>query len=805
MASYLATNYRVGDGSTTIWNVSFAGARPDQGGGTEAYLDPDSVKAVTITENPDGSETETPLIGTLLSPTQFEITPAVASGVRFKVYRETNKQYPLVDFTDFAALSEAELDASFRQTLYAVQEIQDVVTYSDARSVEARQLAQTAADDSSTALTTAQAADSKATTAQTQAAAANTAAQGAQTAATNAANSATAAQNSAAQAASDARDAQDTADGAVQTANTANATASTALNTADNALNVATTARNTADSATSTANTALSTANTATSNASQAVTTANSASDDAESALTTANAANLTAQSASDTANTANSNATTAINTANSAASDASTALSTANTALSTANTADGKADTAISTANSAQSTADAAASDASTALSTANAAASDAADAVAVADDVQTFQAELDDLSYRVDQLSGGDTSDLMLGSNNLSDVNDAIVARSNLDVLSTSEVSSAVGQGIADHEAAADPHPQYLTAEEVGGAAAYDVGIATGELTTNSRVTSVVNNAVTAHTNASNPHPQYALTSGLGEAASYNVGSASGELTTNAQATTISSASAANAVSTHEGATDPHPQYLRESELPTATTNTAGIVQLSDSTGSTSSAVAATAKAVSSAVASASQALATHKTSGDHDSRYYTKTEIDARKELVGGYTRTPVNQALYFQVPKTIVQTTGTGNTKVSWTDLAQDTYFSGHDTSWWYPDSLFDRTNHEFVAPIAGMYYFFAQLMRRPNNDQAANFGFMKNGVRMDGSGSQPGGPQGFAPGGADLNGGNTYTSARIEVYIYMNAGDRMAVYQAGQVTIHANTSGTVPSWFGGHIL
>lgn len=148
MASYLATNYRVGDGSTTIWNVSFAGARPDQGDGTEAYLDADSVLAALTTRQEDGTVTETPVTGELVGPSQYRIAPPVASGQEFKIYRSTLRDYPLVDFNNFAALDANDLDDSARQALYVVQEIYDLATGTSevarASAVNAFQALQTA-------------------------------------------------------------------------------------------------------------------------------------------------------------------------------------------------------------------------------------------------------------------------------------------------------------------------------------------------------------------------------------------------------------------------------------------------------------------------------------------------------------------------------------------------------------------------------------------------------------------------------------------------------------------------------------
>lgn len=128
MAKYLASNFYVGDGSTLVWDVAFAGTRPDQEDGTEAYLDNDSVVAALITREEDGSITETPVSGELVGPSQYRIDPPVANGQEFKIYRSTQREYPLVDFNNFAALDASDLDDSARQALYVVQEIYDVTT-----------------------------------------------------------------------------------------------------------------------------------------------------------------------------------------------------------------------------------------------------------------------------------------------------------------------------------------------------------------------------------------------------------------------------------------------------------------------------------------------------------------------------------------------------------------------------------------------------------------------------------------------------------------------------------------------------
>lgn len=618
--SYLATNYRVGDGSTTIWNVSFAGARPDQGDGTEAYLDPDSIQAVRIDTASDGSETETSIMGTLIGPTQYEITPALAEGVRVKIYRETEKQYPLVDFTDFTTISENDLDIQARQTLYSVQELNDVVLYSDKRSVTASLNAQEALDS----------------------------AQAAQT---------------------DVSSAVDTANDAESIANAASSTAGSASTTASQALN-----------------------------------TANSADEKADTAISTANSADEKADTAIGTANTA-------LSTANAAETAATNANSSANAAVSTANSADDKADTALSTAN-------AAASDAGAAVMTANAADSKADDALAVASDITDFQGQLDDLSDRVDSLVDVDTGDLLLGSNNLNELSNYATARSNLDVYSTTQVDTAIGQAVSNHAGEADPHPVYALKANLSAAASRPIGNGDTELVTNDRASSLIGNRM----------------------------------------------------SSHESAPDPHPQYLLSEDLPDASTSTPGIVQLESSYTDTGTGTAPTSKALQDGLSNQSNLLNAHKISDDHDDRYYTQSHIDSRVDLGGDWVRTAPSRICYFQAYLVNSQSfSSRGSNPIN---------FNGVSTvrsSPFYVDNDY-YNSATFTAPADGLYEFYCKVTRDPSEgDAAATIKFMKNGSVLDS------GPTSFAPGDVDA-GANTYTRASIHMLIELSAGDTMQVAQ-----------------------
>src|SRR5690554_5251820 len=260
---YFATNRKVGDGSTTVWEFSFAGARPDANNGTEPYLSAEDIGVALVSYDAVGREQRTPVAFTLTGPAQVTITPAIAAGQDFVIFRETESDLPVSDFTDFASISEQDLDNSFRQSLFVVQEMRDRTQDATTIAGEARQVA-------GEALLVAEAAE-------------------------------------------------DTAEAAVVSAEAANQTANNSLLTANTAVDIAETAEDSANSAASTANDALSIANSAESLANEALDTtegflervdtieavsdqasldAGQAVQDSSEALTTANAAAVTANAA---------------------------------------------------------------------------------------------------------------------------------------------------------------------------------------------------------------------------------------------------------------------------------------------------------------------------------------------------------------------------------------------------------------------------------------------------------------------------------------------------------------------------
>lgn len=302
-APYLSMQRFNGNGTTTDWTVNFAG-------GTPPYLDASDVTAYEIIPATAlTAEVRIDRTVTYIGPSQFRVTPAVASGRILVLRRKTEDQYNLVDFQSLQAVSEYDLDLANKQLLFLSQEAVDQARLAEERSVSAETIAYSSVNDATEALATANSANSKANTALSTA---------------NAAFSA-------------ADDAVDTADAANTTANSANSTANTALSTANGAVTTANAANATAIAADNKANTAVATAN-------GAVDTAVAAAADASAALTASEQAELAAAAAQSSAAATESLAASA---------DANAA-----TALSTANSIDAKATEALSTANAASATA---------------------------------------------------------------------------------------------------------------------------------------------------------------------------------------------------------------------------------------------------------------------------------------------------------------------------------------------------------------------------------------------------------------------------------------------------------------
>lgn len=109
-----ATLITMGDGVKTAWEFNFAGG----------YISPEHVKA--FTENVvTGELVIRPL--TLIGPNTAQIVPAVASGLRLIIYRDTPKTEPLVDYSTGSILNESSLDKSNKQAVFIAAELADRV------------------------------------------------------------------------------------------------------------------------------------------------------------------------------------------------------------------------------------------------------------------------------------------------------------------------------------------------------------------------------------------------------------------------------------------------------------------------------------------------------------------------------------------------------------------------------------------------------------------------------------------------------------------------------------------------------
>ncbi len=104
-------NYFVGDGERVTWDFNFAGG----------YLDKAHIKAVV--EDLGGNREERPIIW--VGPNTVNIEPIVPYGWQLTLYRETPKDYPVVDFTDGSTFNETDLDKMARQAVFIAAEAID--------------------------------------------------------------------------------------------------------------------------------------------------------------------------------------------------------------------------------------------------------------------------------------------------------------------------------------------------------------------------------------------------------------------------------------------------------------------------------------------------------------------------------------------------------------------------------------------------------------------------------------------------------------------------------------------------------
>lgn len=142
-------NRFAGDGSTTSFELNFAGG----------YILREHVKATTIHDD-TGVEAEVSLLW--LGQNTVSVTPPVAVGYTLKVYRDTPKSGPVVDFTDGAIINEPNLDTLAKQAIFVAAEVVDsfgtTATSAEdalALAIEAKAAADIAGPKADTALATA--------------------------------------------------------------------------------------------------------------------------------------------------------------------------------------------------------------------------------------------------------------------------------------------------------------------------------------------------------------------------------------------------------------------------------------------------------------------------------------------------------------------------------------------------------------------------------------------------------------------------------------------------------------------------
>ena len=326
----------------------------------------------------------------------FNAAPSV--GTAILIYRQTEDTAVAAVLSPGSPIPADPLNENFTQNLYLVQESNDQAAVASTEAASASATAASATASAATAVATAAgaAADAAAavSTANTSAAvaqAANTTANSANAAAASATTTANNATIAAQTAAADAASAVATASASNLTAQGAQTTATSAVNTATAANTTALAAQSTAQNASGVATNAIGLATTADTNASAAVVTANSAASQASTAQTQSAAAVTTANAAQTAASSAQSNASAAVTTANAADALATSAAAQAASAVTTANTASTNASNAVTTANAASATAtqaliDATNADANSQVALTNAYAAIAAVANAVA-----------------------------------------------------------------------------------------------------------------------------------------------------------------------------------------------------------------------------------------------------------------------------------------------------------------------------------------------------------------------------------------------------------------------------------
>lgn len=119
-ATFLSINEFPGDGVTLEWDFNFAGG----------YVSTDHVKVLVRDEF--GAPTNIPITaGNFISKFRIKLGAVVPSGHTLRIYRETPRDAPMVNFTGGSNFTEANLDILAKQVVFAAAEAFDAGAYAE--------------------------------------------------------------------------------------------------------------------------------------------------------------------------------------------------------------------------------------------------------------------------------------------------------------------------------------------------------------------------------------------------------------------------------------------------------------------------------------------------------------------------------------------------------------------------------------------------------------------------------------------------------------------------------------------------
>lgn len=109
------THYNT-DGSTVLWDFSFAGG----------YLDKSHVHAYYADNSAGDNRVDIPVTSTMfVNSTRLRISPALPTGKYLVIYRSTPVSLPLVDWTNTTAIKRSDLDTMAKQPIFCAAEVAD--------------------------------------------------------------------------------------------------------------------------------------------------------------------------------------------------------------------------------------------------------------------------------------------------------------------------------------------------------------------------------------------------------------------------------------------------------------------------------------------------------------------------------------------------------------------------------------------------------------------------------------------------------------------------------------------------------